>query len=1138
MKSVEEKYVPLVLTNLSMLKEDTYTAGQEAEAADSPGFIGASNFRSIGGIFGLSNPTAEGIHNIVSHHKNRLIWINLREEPVVFINDRAFILRDMKDPFSSIKSFTGCTYKRMEEVENRLKKDIIGMAKASNGMIKVYAEKSPKSLLANSMSVRKVETARDLFTRIEGVWYYRIPMGRISSREFFVSELDRILCKHQAPGQGVPECAIGFGSGYCQDDVLHGMSACLLRSALVNKVPIQEGAKISGFAHVIRVLEKALEKSGQSLADFLVKTGNIFPALEKALLGNYDVVDRMIHAMNMPDIKHNVNTAVSALKYRLLPSLLENVIAFQCTESVCYLKKSANALERYVSLVLYALYCTGPRKGTFSEWIAESSIAQGIIHEICKRPSKKLFMPAVVQQKGIPEEEWSAVIGAGTVLQADRNMNSVLEKLCIENEHAGKGEEKAKTEKCPAPKSEQSVLLQGLAGSFPWSILQIHQPNTHTRIPIAERPLLWINLRAEPVVYIEGTPHSERDRARPGRNIKTLPGITDELVNNQEEILIRRIQTDGSQSMGEIVLFAPEQSTIKTRMTNIQLKKVQTCREFITESIPRIKYVRIPMVSRAALTPNIVDTLHGTLFAHRNMPIVLQASGYLGRNRTVYVLARVVERAGGMLAEGSPHPQESRPIMIRPIETLIRILRQGIVAEGIVRNAWKEATGEEIYDPESEFHKNPNSLVNYSLMVMVASYILEGTKATFREWLSGRKDAQHVYESISAEAKEIPVDSAKQAGGENSVLPEKAKGADREVPSQNENSEEDPVFIPRPWGRVITPHTILKNDFFPALRILRADATDMKGCCNFRAIESAGDTIAGLAQPTAWGVHSLVAYFQQKSPASVNWFCLRQEPVVYINGFPFVLRNTDAVYENVITEGINRKWVEDIEERMKKDCLEESAQSGLIVHSEEVQEGKSKLVSEVIRTGNVLTPKEVFVRDGMKYFRMPISDEQTPLPEIFDEMYRVISSMPKPRILVFSCQMGRGRTTTGMIISRLITFTEHLDSVSPQEKAEILLKKRMGIVYPDEHEIISRLVQVLPMGREGKNLVDEMIQECDHIQNVYEAIAKQKDSAGYLARYFYLLCFGSFLLEKEERTFSEYLGNRTEIGAIANEREY
>ncbi|PKU75784.1 hypothetical protein MA16_Dca026234 [Dendrobium catenatum] len=61
-------------------------------------------------VHGVAIPTINGIRNVLVHidarqngKQKKVLWHNLREEPVVYINDRPFVLRDVEKPFSNLE---------------------------------------------------------------------------------------------------------------------------------------------------------------------------------------------------------------------------------------------------------------------------------------------------------------------------------------------------------------------------------------------------------------------------------------------------------------------------------------------------------------------------------------------------------------------------------------------------------------------------------------------------------------------------------------------------------------------------------------------------------------------------------------------------------------------------------------------------------------------------------------------------------------------------------------------------------------------------------------------------------------------------------------------------------------------------
>jgi hypothetical protein len=56
------------------------------------------------------------------------------------------------------------------------------------------------------------------------------------------------------------------------------------------------------------------------------------------------------------------------------------------------------------------------------------------------------------------------------------------------------------------------------------------------------------------------------------------------------------------------------------------------------------------------------------------------------------------------------------------------------------------------------------------------------------------------------------------------------------------------------------------------------------------------------------------------------------------------------------------------------------------------------------------------------YTRVPITDEKAPKDSDFEQLIQRLWNVPPDAALVFNCQMGRGRTTTGMVIATLVTL--------------------------------------------------------------------------------------------------------------------
>ena len=190
------------------------------------------------------------------------------------------------------------------------------------------------------------------------------------------------------------------------------------------------------------------------------------------------------------------------------------------------------------------------------------------------------------------------------------------------------------------------------------------------------------------------------------------------------------------------------------------------------------------------------------------------------------------------------------------------------------------------------------------------------------------------------------------------------------------------------------------------------------------------------------------------------------------------------------------------------------------------------------------------------------------MPAVFDLIMGQVAKMSATVDILFNCQMGRGRTTTGMVVAclmRLIRTTtlqsnpqspmnEESDSNDSVDQEENERKRYMR----GEYKIILQQLRVLPHGKLSKVYVDRAIDTCSHIQDIRGAIYDFKLRAeslehgtkkheatlevglNYLIRYFFLVTFADYLLESQHTvgvdgefpSFTSWLTDRREITNI------
>ncbi|KAL7171900.1 hypothetical protein ACSBR2_031567 [Camellia fascicularis] len=376
-------------------------------------------------------------------------------------------------------------------------------------------------------------------------------------------------------------------------------------------------------------------------------------------------------------------------------------------------------------------------------------------------------------------------------------------------------------------------------------------------------------------------------------------------------------------------------------------------------------------------------------------------------------------------------------------------------------------------------------------------------------------------------------------------------------------------------GSVLGKKTILKSDHFPGCQNKRL-SPQIDGAPNYRQADSLH--VHGVAIPTIDGIRNVLNHIGAQMDGKqtrVLWINLREEPVVYINGRPFVLRDVERPFSNLEYTGINRDRVEQMEARLKEDILLEAARYGnKILVTDELPDGQMVDQWEPVTRDSVKTPLEVYEELQAKrylvdYERVPVTDEKSPKEQDFDILVNKISQADINTEIIFNCQMGRGRTTTGMVIATLVYLNRIGASGIPRTNSIGKVSNSGSSVtdiFPNSEEAIRRgeyavirsLIRVLEGGVEGKRQVDKVIDKCASMQNLREAIATYRNRilhqpdemkreaslsffVEYLERYYFLICFAVYLYTKraalhprspDQSSFADWMKARPELYSI------
>ncbi|ELR18311.1 [2Fe2S]-binding, putative [Acanthamoeba castellanii str. Neff] len=249
--------------------------------------------------------------------------------------------------------------------------------------------------------------------------------------------------------------------------------------------------------------------------------------------------------------------------------------------------------------------------------------------------------------------------------------------------------------------------------------------------------------------------------------------------------------------------------------------------------------------------------------------------------------------------------------------------------------------------------------------------------------------------------------------------------------------EEEKVVVAKRTGQVLYKGTILKADHWLGGHQKSPVPFRLSGAPNFRTVPAL--PVSGVAQPSLFGIRAVLnrVFGRPNRIEQVVWCNLREEPVIYINARPFVLREFDHPFSNLTAyKGMSLSNLEDMEERLKADILAEASryQGNLLIH-DELDDECACPMWEAISSESVMTPREVFFtlqNEGYRvsYWRIPMNAEHFASHEAIDTFVDMVKSIDDQTHFVFNCQMGkirksrararRGRSTMCTVMASLM----------------------------------------------------------------------------------------------------------------------
>jgi hypothetical protein len=302
---------------------------------------------------------------------------------------------------------------------------------------------------------------------------------------------------------------------------------------------------------------------------------------------------------------------------------------------------------------------------------------------------------------------------------------------------------------------------------------------------------------------------------------------------------------------------------------------------------------------------------------------------------------------------------------------------------------------------------------------------------------------------------------------------------------------------------------IVKQDHFPSCWN-KALPEFIEGAPNFRQLP--GVPIYGVGQPTEAGVGRVIERVMPKV-GRLLWINCREEPMIMIDGEPYCVKSRENPFVN--QEKIPGDLTS-LEARLREEILKETQRYNgrFLLHGEQLS-GPTEVgaLGEVyafwkrVEPAGVQTIRQVYSNHPkVSFWRWPITDEQSPEERDFEVLLDILET-ERPAAVVFNCQMGRGRTTTGMVLARVIWQVLWGAGIPPAPATN-------RTAFP----LVENLVRRLGCQTE-KRALDDAIDAASAMQNLRECILKyfqkgakeQRKAKNYMERYIYLLLFTVYL---------------------------
>ncbi|KAJ8072928.1 hypothetical protein PM082_016488 [Marasmius tenuissimus] len=803
------------------------------------------------------------------------------------------------------------------------------------------------------------------------------------------------------------------------------------------------------------------ETASLSAMELLMSNPTLLENLRKAHLGNYGIIlsllgccEQGVQAKKLVDKVIDANDHVLNLREDILISRIEYALtSMNEHRGQALLASAGKALEKYFFIIAFASYVESSKdpSQSFSDWLKTRTEIWNQVKFLRKSIAGhrlSVFAPAndlsSLSRSGsegralIPGKKNNVAISGGQILGDEYSTHVIKNRSGIilregtllksdqwlrESHHVDNGVRGAINFR-RNPNTNIYALGQPTVEAIDEVVRRVKEEHPHAK------RVVWVTLREEPIVYVNGAPYCLRREGFSLRNMKDYGGISASRLEILEERLRDDIISELNAFGGRLLLHTEtEDGTVIPVWEDVEPSNVVVLKDIMemrpdTHGVELI-YDRIPITAERPPDFNdLTELIDLVLRSSFDTPIVVNCQLGRGRSTLASIILTMIQKwlaahrpttpritqvdRSFSFSEGSDQAAAQHRHSYQVINNLLRVIRTGLKVKNTVdatidqcaavynlRDSIEESRlqAEEATDKQTRKKHAAKALQNlrrYFELIVFAAYLQSTEPSTMKE-----------FESIETFVKKRPVLRTFQKELTSAEGLSVLKPLER-VDVENGMAHPDEVkqVVANRSGTILSASTILKSDFFSNLQKMTLPER-IEGSPNFRRVpltlklvtsdsstpteetdfvvgSTVGDgkMVCGSGMPTVDGLRRALRRVDAGPDGQnfVYWTSLREEPVIYVAGRPHVLRLVNKPLENVEATGVTTAVVEAMERSFKKDVLHElrRGQGRILLHDEvEERPGVFSIIPiwETVKEEDILTPSDVFelmTREGYK----------------------------------------------------------------------------------------------------------------------------------------------------------------------------